>query len=591
MTSKKQQRLGPTVAQPVSAAGSSTVSVLPSAVEDYGANNLFATHSLLEQHPSVARFFHIHLPLLCLFGWLCCIQTTVASPVVLDTNLQLRLVLNTTNSSGSPSVRIARDPRSNDLYYLKQNGDIFQISLGNGARSTSVRRYNSSDHGISQNALGMTIGPEGTLYLVGNTSTNSGNATFAKIMKGVPDSSGTRTWSLLARTEPYPLSRTAFDHLMSGMSVSPDGNFLYLNSGSRTDHGEIETTGGLYPNLRETALTAKILRIPTAGSGLILPNDLTALRPGGYVFAEGTRNSFSLAFAPNGELFGTDNGPDRDMSDELNWLRPGLHFGFPWRMGGTANPQQFASYDPATDLLLDSRYVAVQSGTYKNDPSFPPPPTNFFEPVINLGPDADSYRDPSDGSIKDASNQGLTLMTFTAHRSPLGLVFDVPGAMAPSYRGHGFMLSWNQGDPTGNTIEGPFMDASQDLVDLQLTNLGTNYMARVTRSAAGFSNPIDAAIISNKIYVIEYGGNQGVWEITFPPAPSSIALSQIKYSADGTFGFLISTVAGAGYRVQASTNLTSWSTITSFVATNNASAFVDKDTTNVAHRFYRAVSP
>jgi hypothetical protein len=42
-----------------------------------------------------------------------------ASPAVLDTNLQLRLVLYTTNSSGAPSIRIAKDPRNQQLYYLK----------------------------------------------------------------------------------------------------------------------------------------------------------------------------------------------------------------------------------------------------------------------------------------------------------------------------------------------------------------------------------------------------------------------------------------------------------------------------------------
>jgi len=153
-------------------------------------------------------------------------------------------------------------------------------------------------------------------------------------------------------------------------------------------------------------LTAKILRVPTSGSNLVLTNDINVLRQGGYVFAEGTRNTFDFAFAPNGDLFGTENGPDRDMSEELNWLRPGLHFGFPWRIGGADNPQQFPSYDPSTDRLLDSRFIAVINGYYHNDPTFPPPPTNFAEPVFNLGPDADSYRDPADGVVKDSSSQG-----------------------------------------------------------------------------------------------------------------------------------------------------------------------------------------
>jgi hypothetical protein len=450
------------------------------------------------------------------------LRSLQASPAVLNTNLHLRLVMYTTASSGANSIRIAKDPRNNVFYYLKSNGDIYQVSLLAGSSSSSTLVYSAKDHGIAASALGMAIGPDGTIYVVGNTTTNSGNSTFARVMKGVPTSGGARVWSLLGQTEPYPLSRTAFDHLMSGIVVSLDGAWLYLNSGSRTDHGEVESTGGIYPNLRDTALTAKIFRLPTSGANLILTNDLTALRSAGYIYAEGTRNAFDMAFAPNGDLFAIDNGPDRDMSDELNWIRPGLHYGFPWRMGGADNPQQFPNYNPTNDLLLDSRFVAVQSGAYHNDPSFPPPPTNFFEPVINLGPDADSYRDPADGSVKIASASGKTLSTVTAHRSPLGLVFDTASAMAPPFRQHGFMLSWTQGDPTDDSVAGPFMDPGQDMVDLDLTPLGTNYQARITRIVGGFSNPIDAEILANRIYVIEYSGNQGIWEISFPPAPTTL---------------------------------------------------------------------
>src|SRR6266545_7004950 len=292
-----------------------------------------------------------------------------SAPVVLNTNLQIRLVLNTTTGSGN-SGRIAKDPRNNQLYYSRMNGDIYQVNLQPGSGSTSNRVYTSANHGISSSAQGMAIGPDGTIYIVGNTTTNSGNNTFARIMKGVPDGGGGRTWSLLAKTEPYPRSRTAFDHVFNGVVVSPDGNDIYVNSGSRTDHGEVQSVGGLYPGAREVALTAKIFRLPAGGSNLLLANDITALRSAGYVFAEGTRNSFDLAFAPNGDLFATENGPDRDMSEELNWLRPGLHYGFPWRIGGADNPQQFPDYDPGTDRLLDPRFIAVQSGFYQNDPRF-----------------------------------------------------------------------------------------------------------------------------------------------------------------------------------------------------------------------------
>jgi hypothetical protein len=512
-----------------------------------------------------------------------------ASPVLLDTNLQIRLVLSTTDASGAASTRIAKDPRDYQLYYLKANGDIFRLNLASGTASSSTKIYSAADHGISTSALGMTIGPDGTIYIVGNA--NSGNSTVATVMQAVPNSSGGRAWSVLAQTQPYPRSRTAFDHLMSGLAVSPDGKFLYLNSGSRTDHGEVESTGGVFPDLRETGLTAKILRLPLNVTNLVLTNDLVILRQSGYVFAEGTRNAFSLGFSPEGELFGTDNGPDRDMSDELNWLRPGLHFGFPWRMGGADNPQQFPDYDPSTDLLLDQRFVAVSSGTYQNDPTFPPPPTNFYDPVINLGPDANSYRDPADGSIKIASQLGQTLSTVTAHRSPLGLVFDVGGSMASPYQRHGFMLGWTPGDPTDDSIAGPFKDPGQDMVDLDLKSLGTNYQARITRIVGGFSNPIDAAIISNRVYVIEYGGTQGIWEITFPLAPIPISLSGYNWDPEVGFEFQFNTIAGQNYRILVSTNLVSWTSITNLNATASSLQFTDSGATNLSQQYYRVASP
>jgi hypothetical protein len=520
----------------------------------------------------------------------CFPQNLRATPFVLNPNLQIRLLLNTTNSTGAASVRIAKDPRNNQLYYLKFNGDIFQITLMPGNTSTSSRVYTSTDHGISESAQGMAIGPDGTIYLVGNTVINI-NSTFARIMKGVINGSGGRSWSLLAQTAPYPRSRTAFDHVFNGIIVSPDGNYVYVNSGSRTDHGEVQSVGGVFPDTREVALTAKIFRLPTSGSNLFLPNDSAALQGAGYIFAEGTRNSFDFGFTNEGELFATENGPDRDMSDELNWLRQGLHYGFPWRIGGTDNPQQFPNYDPANDRLLDPRFVGVQGGYYHNDPTFPPAPTPLAEPVVNRGPDADRYRDPADGSIKDASDLGQTISSFTAHRAPLGLVFDTVGAMSLPFRNHGFMLSFTQGDPNGTNVAGPFRDASQDLVDLELTRLGnTNYQARVTAIAGGFANPIDAEIVGNRIYVIEYSGSQGIWEITFPRDP--IVLTGARSQPDGTFAFTASgMIPGLNYQILGSTNLMNWIFVTGGLAPTNQFEGTDTTAGNYPYRFYQVTQP
>jgi hypothetical protein len=67
-------------------------------------------------------------------------------------------------------------------------------------------------------------------------------------------------------------------------------------------------------------------------------------------------------------------------------------------------------------------------------------------------------------------------------------------------------------------VAGPFKDSSEDLLHLNLTKIGTtSYQVRATQIVKGFANPIDAEIIQNKIYVLEYGGSQGIWEVTIPP--------------------------------------------------------------------------
>ena len=108
------------------------------------------------------------------------VQGVQTAPIAINTNLVIRLIMTTTNSSGADSIRIAKDPRNDQLYYLKYNGDIYQISLKPGSgTSTSARVYSSADHGITDSAQGMAIGSDGTIYIVGDDSTNSDNSTDA----------------------------------------------------------------------------------------------------------------------------------------------------------------------------------------------------------------------------------------------------------------------------------------------------------------------------------------------------------------------------------------------------------------------------
>ena len=416
------------------------------------------------------------------------------------------------------ATSLGRDPTTDTRYALKPNGDITLVPSGTV--------YTAADHGFSRASV-LFIDTDGTFYVLKRIDLSSYN--IATITKGEIDpSNGERTWFTLAETAPYERCDCIFNHEVNGLVVSPDNRSLFINSGSRTDHGEIQDGNRQFSDLRETALTAIVLRVPTDARDLVLPNDRDALRAQGFLYAEGLRNAYDLAFAPNGDLFATENGPDRDMAEELNWLREGHHYGFPWRMGLEDTPQQFPDYDPASDFLLPARFTAVREGYYHNDPTYPPPPRDFTEPVINLGPDADAYRDPVDGQIKDASEEGVRFGTFTAHRSPLGLVFDADNALAEPFQGDGFVLSWTEGDPDGDDVAGPFNDPSQDLLHLDLAKVGDNYEARVTRIVGGFSNPIDAEIIGNRLYVIEWSGGRGLWEITLPQAATETAVAEAE---------------------------------------------------------------
>ncbi|GAB4431815.1 MAG: hypothetical protein OHK0015_18640 [Chloroflexi bacterium OHK40] len=429
-------------------------------------------------------------------------QPVAGGPTLLRDDITLRRV----GTAGAGSIRLARSPIDGTVYVLNGGRGLLRLDLERGA-TAPVASVAEITGGAAP--TGMAFGPDGALYVVGNQVRGTTNT--AVVRRGTPTDAGF-TWATLAETEPYPLSGTQFDHLFNGVVVSPDGAWVYVNSGSRTDHGEVQTNGGAFPEAREVPLTAAIFRLPAGGSGLTLPNDAAALEAAGYVMARGTRNAYDLAFAPNGELFAVDNGPDADLPDELNWIREGLHYGFPWRFGTTDNPQQFPGYNPAEDRRLHPDFFAVSAGLYRDDPTFPPAPAAMADPVANRGPAAAIYRG-DDGSERDAAAEGEPLHTFTPHRSPLGLLFVDDAALPADLRGRpealsALVLSWGA---AGGTLS----DTGQDLLHLTLTRRGENYEARTTRIAHGFGHPIDALLIDNRLYVLEFDGESVIWELRF----------------------------------------------------------------------------
>ena len=426
-------------------------------------------------------------------------------PVLLREGISLRSVTN----ADSGSIKLALHPLTGDIYILNPGTGLRRLKLG---ASESLEKVANPNDIVQDAALsGMAFGPDGTLYVVANRKVeNIYNQGI--IRKGTANADGDFEWKTLAQTEPYPLSNTPFDHLFNGITISPDSKWVYVNSGSRTDHGEVENNGTQFPETREIALTSKIFQIPTDAEDLVLVNDEEVLKSKGLIFAWGTRNAYDMAFAPNGDLFAVDNGPDADFPDELNWLREGFHYGFPWRFGVQDNPQQFPEYTSIGDKRLSPDFTAVRNGAYRTDPTFPKAPGGFTAPVTNLGPDATQYRG-DDGKQHDAAEENLTLSTFTPHRSPLGLIFVTSSAMPADFQStdnmlSAFVLSWGS---AGGTLT----DRGQDLLHLQLTKRGDNYESVTAQIAREFNNPIDAVLIENRLYVLDFGEGGTIWELTF----------------------------------------------------------------------------
>lgn len=428
-------------------------------------------------------------------------------------------------------ARIAYDQSTGKMHFITSDGDVYAINnLSSSPAATLL--YTAATHGITY-LQGIAFKGD-TMLLIGNVTDTVNSTGYVK--RGVLQPSGLRIWSTVAYTDMYPQSRSAYDHGFSGITVTPNGDSLIISSGSRTDHGEEQSNYNYYPGTREVPLTSAIFRIPINATNLLLPNTATGLAP--YLYADGTRNSFDLAYLANGDLFGTENSGDRDDPDELNWIRKGRNYGFPWVMGDCYVPQQFGSYNPGNDVCINHGCNAWIQGYFYNDPSYPScPAMSCTKPVRNLGPDADKFRDTITGMVHDASDMGISLGTFTPHRSPLGLVFDNDSVMGGGLTGHGFVLSFTDGgDSTGNTptgAPGTVDDESEDLLHIDLVKdaANDNYNAHITTIVKGFSSPVDAALMGRDIYVIEHSwsGSAKLYRITMPPVGISESTCNVKH--------------------------------------------------------------
>jgi hypothetical protein len=409
-------------------------------------------------------------------------------------------------SPAADIVKMAYDPVGHLIVILTKSGKLFSldpnVALPTTAATTSVTTTKPYDSGgYTANAgyedhRGLAFGPDGSLYVLAvQVSANSG----VNIKKGAPAAGGGgRTWTnVVTTTQGFAAGGTDYDHSFSGIAVSADGMSLYFSSGSRTEHGEVEK------GEREVPLTSAIFKVPATGT-TDLKNDEQALKP--FLFADGTRNAYDLAFNAAGDLIGTDNGPDIDLPDEVNFLDQGKHYGFPWRFGNVDNPVRDATYTTANDKRLHPGYGAVDNGSYKYDAAFPAAPAGvtFSDPILNQGPDANFFRADRNAEAAQAGPAGLA--GVTGHRSPLGLSFDTAGALCGDYYKQGFLLSY------GAVLGSALGDPGNDLLLISLSKTTGAYSMKAKQLAKGIMAPIDSVLIGNKLFV---AGNGNVAQQVF----------------------------------------------------------------------------
>jgi glucose/arabinose dehydrogenase len=345
-------------------------------------------------------------------------------------------------------TRIAAHPKSGMLYVLCLNGDLWLVDPAKGEKRLVLpaEKYITGKVKYLQ-SLGLHIDDRGLFYIVTNERHDEDRPVRSHVVvyraqdtRGdqVPD----KAWEYITFDHPWGIG--PFNHGACRIAMGPDG-LLYLGVGSRTDHGERGKDEKFDPN-GETFVTASILRF-----------DPKIEKPGIEVFARGLRNPYGFDWDDQGRLFAGENGPDADHPEELNWIRLGKHYGFPYRFGSDEHPM-YADAVPAPDELV------------------------FERPVANLGP--------------DQLVGGRLTHTFPPHAAPTGLIFYRDGELPARYKGQFFVTLFGNylgKEPTGFV-----------LVAMKIVEQDGRLAAETRNFLTGLRRPIDVCQLRGKLYLLEY---------------------------------------------------------------------------------------
>jgi glucose/arabinose dehydrogenase/mono/diheme cytochrome c family protein len=310
-------------------------------------------------------------------------------------------------------TRLATRGDGQPVYVLSQKGSVFLLDASAGTLLPVIRAADYLSGDVS--AYGLHHAPDGRLYLVTNRRDNTKSPPENEVVvwRTAPLTDTTPAPPGRWLTVRYPWGIGPFTHGVGHIATGPDG-MLYINSGSRTDAGEAGSDARYYQG-GETDLTACLWRV-----------DPRAEKPSVEVFARGIRNAWGFAWDGEGHLFTASNGPDADAPEELDFIQPGRHYGFPYQFADW--PAQAGSPYPHTPAVPDGLVVT--------------------KAIRNFGPAA-------------GGSPEKPIATFDPHSSPGGMIWC--GDDWPAPLRHCFLLT-----RSGNLLPTPH-DVGFDLLAVRLS--------------------------------------------------------------------------------------------------------------------------
>lgn len=191
------------------------------------------------------------------------------------------------------------------------DGRLYATVLENGTRDGAVYALNAdgsaerlSDTLISPVGLAFQPGTD-VLYITARVTPLQGGALYRLPLGG----------TLETVLTDLPCCLSVIENQPNGLVFGPDG-YLYMGIGSLTDHAESQQPASK-PYADILPDEAAILRIqPHTGAV--------------EVYATGLRNPFDVAFAPDGQLYATDQGIIEGPGDRLLRVDRGAFYGWPY---------------------------------------------------------------------------------------------------------------------------------------------------------------------------------------------------------------------------------------------------------------------